>query len=457
MTQTNSAAPSRKGLSRDEMKSLTDRVLSFARADQTRVSVNSGVSEFTRTAMNRVTTSGSTEDVAVRVTSAFGRRVASIETNRLDTPSLEKAVRDAEALARLSPENPEYLPEPSGQTYSDVSGYYTSTGDLTTEDRGRAASLVLERSKAANTIAAGYIDVFAGARAVANSNGLFAYHAATSVASTLTVRTPDGSSSGWAGDEGADWTTIESERIAADALTKCQAWRGKTAFEPGTYEVVLEPTAVGMLMLRMMGAFDARSAEEGRSYFSKRGGGTLLGEKVFDERVTIQSDPAFRNGETAPFTQQGEATRAETWVENGVLRSLAYSRFWAERQKVVSKPGMANFIMKGGDASLADLIASVTRGVLISRFWYIRALNPRMLTQTGITRDGTFLIEDGKISRPVTNFRFNQSLADLLKNVEMLGQPTRVCASENSSAGPPIVVPALKVRAFNLASVSDAI
>jgi predicted Zn-dependent protease len=439
------------------MKSLADRVLSFGKADQTRVNVTSGVSAFTRTAMNRVTTSGSTNDVVVRITSAFGRRVASVETNRLDSASLEKAVRDTEALARLSPENPEYLPEPSGQTYLDVSGYYASTATLTTEDRGRAASLVLERSRAAKTVAAGYIDVTAGTRAVANSNGLFAFHAATGVASTLTVRTPDGTSSGWAGDEGADWTTIESERIATDALAKCEAWRGKSALEAGTYEAVLEPTAVGMLMSRLMNAFDARSADEGRSFFSKRGGGTLLGDKVFDERVTIRSNPAFRNAETAPFTGAGESAGADTWVERGVLRNLAYSRFWAQRQQVTPRPGMSNFVMDGGEASLTDLIASVKRGVLITRFWYIRPLNPRMLTLTGLTRDGTFLIENGRISRPVTNFRFNQSIPELLSSVEMLGRPTRVCASENSSVGTPIVVPPLKVRAFNLASVSDAI
>ena len=218
-------AVNRKRLSRDEMKALTDRGLSFAKADQTRVSITPGVSEFTRTAMNRITTAG-TNDINVRVTSAIGQRVASIDTNRLDDASLEKAVRDSEVLAKLSPENPEYLPEPPAQTYADVSGYYASTGRLTTEDRARSASLVLERSKGADTIAAGFIDVFAGSEAVANRHGLFAYHSSTGVASTLTVRTPDGSSSGWAGDEGADWTTIESERIATDALAKCQAWRG---------------------------------------------------------------------------------------------------------------------------------------------------------------------------------------------------------------------------------------
>jgi len=449
--------PAPKGLSRDEMKALADRVLSFARVDQARVNITSGVSGFTRTAMNRITTAGSTDDVSVRVTSAIGKRVASIDTNQLDDASLERAVRDSEALARLSPENPEYLPEPAAQTYPDVSGYYASTGTLTTEDRARSASLVLERSKAANTIAAGFIDVFAGSEAVANKNGLFAYHASTGVASTLTVRTPDGASSGWAGDEGADWTTIESERIATDAFAKCQAWRGKAALDPGTYEAVLEPTAVGMLMLRMMNAFDARAADEGRSYFSKRGGGTRLGETVFDERVTISSDPASKNGETAPFTGIGESTPAETWVENGVLKNLAYSRFWANKQGVASRPSMSNFVMSGGDASLDDLVKSVRRGVLITRFWYIRPLNPRLLVQTGLTRDGTFLIENGRISRPVTNFRFNQSLADLLKNVELMGRPTRVCAGESSSVGTPIIVPALKVRAFNLSSVSDAI
>jgi predicted Zn-dependent protease len=439
------------------MKALTDRVLSFAKADQSRVSVRSGVSGFTRTAMNRITTAGNTVDVSVRITSAIGKRVASVDTNRLDDRSLEQAVRDSETFARLSPENPEYLPEPPAQTYLDVEGYYGSTGALTTEDRARSASLVLERSKAANTIAAGFIDVFAGSQAVANRHGLFAYHASTGVASTLTVRTPDGASSGWAGDEGGDWTTIESERIANDALAKCQGWRGKTALEPGIYEAVLEPTAVGMLMLRMMNAFDARTADEGRSYFSKPGGGTRLGERLFDERVTITSDPASRNGETAPFSAVGESVGTETWVERGVLRNLAYSRFWASRQNVAPRPGMSNFIMSGGEASLDELIASVKRGILLTRFWYIRPLDPRMLVQTGLTRDGTFLIENGKISRPVTNFRFNQSLADLLKNVEMMGRPTRVCASEPSTIGAPVIVPALKVKAFNLSSVSDAI
>ena len=447
----------RHGLSNDEMRALTERILGFARADHTRVNISAGMRGFTRTAMNRVTTAGNTTDVSIRITSVFGKRVASIETNRLDDTGLQAAVRDAESLAKLAPEDPEYLPELGRQSYTSVNAYYPSTGDLTTEDRARSASLVLKAAESSKTVAAGFIDVRAGSQAVANSAGLFAYHSSTGVASTLTVRTPDGASSGWAGDEGADWTTIESERIASDALRKCLDWRGRTALEPGTYEVILEPTAVGMLMLRMMGAFEARAAEEGRSYFSKKGGGTRQGEKIFDDRVTLVSDPAHQNGEASPFTNAGLPAAREVWVEHGVLNTLSASRFWANRRSIPPKPPASNLIMSGGEASIDDMIKSIKRGVLITRFWYIRPLNPRQLTQTGLTRDGTFLIENGKISRPVTNFRFNQSLADMLKNVEMLGVPTRVCASENSSVGTPMIVPALKVRAFTLSSVSDAI
>ena len=448
---------SRKGLTLEESRALCNKVLSFAKADNTRVNVDSGVHLFTRTAINRVTTAGATEDVNVRVTSVFGKRIASIDTNRLDDASLERAVRDSEGLAKISPENPEYMAELGEQKFSEVNAYYSSTGDLTTESRARASSLAVNAANAAKIMASGFIDVNAGSNAVATSSKLFGYHSGTGVASTLTMRTPDGSSSGWAGDEGADWTTIESDRIAADAVRKCQDWRGKTALDPGKYEVILEPTAVGMLMLRMMNVFDARQAEEGRSFLSKPGGGTKLGEKLFDDRVTIVSNPMEKNAETSAFTNAGLPVGRETWVEKGVLKTLSYSRFWADKKGVAAKASGTNFLMSGGTSSVEDMIKETRRGVLITRFWYIRGLNPRIASFTGLTRDGTFLIENGKISRPVTNFRFNQSLSEMLANVQMLGTPTRVCASEASTVGPPIVVPALKVKDFLLSSVSDAI
>jgi predicted Zn-dependent protease len=451
----------RKGLSLEESRALCNKVLSYSKADHARVNVDSGVHLFTRSAINRVTTAGATEDVNVRIISVFGKRVASTVTNRLDDASLERTVRDCEALAKLSPEDPEYMPELNEQKYSEVNAYYASTGDLTTEARAQAASFAVKSADAAKLMASGFIDVSAGSNAVATSNRLFGYHSGTGVASTLTMRTLDGDSSGWAGDEGADWTTIESERIGADAVRKCQDWRGKTSLDPGKYEVILEPTAAGMLMLRMMNVFDARQAEEGRSFLSKPGGGTRLNEKLFDERVTIISDPMEKNAETSTFTGGGLPVGRETWVEKGVLKTLSYSRFWADRKGVAPKPPGLNFVMSGGMssgiASIDDMIRETRRGVLITRFWYVRPLNPRIASFTGLTRDGTFLIENGKVSRPVTNFRFNQSLSEMLANVQMLGSPTRVCASESSTVGPPIVVPAMKVKDFFLSSVSDAI
>ncbi len=432
-------------------------MLGYARADHTRVNLNSGWRGFTRTATNRITTAGGSTNTTVQISSVFGKRVARVTTNSMDPASLEQAVRDSEAAARLSPENPEYMPELGPQEYVTVDGYYANTGDLTPEARAESMARGLESARASGTIAAGFMDVRAGASAVATSAGLFAYHPRTGVTSTLTVRTPDGQSSGWAGDAAADWTSIKSERIAEDAVRKCLDWRGRTQLEPGEYDVVLEPTAVGMLMRNLRTAFNARTADEGRSYFSRPGGGTRLGERVFHPGVTLRSDPAARDWETSPFSGDGSPVRREVWIENGVLRSLSYSRFWADRQGAEPKPTPTNLILEGGDATLEDLIASTRRGVLITRFWYIRALNPRTLSYTGLTRDGTFLIENGKISRPVTNFRFNQSMVTLLQNVEMLGRPIRVAASENSSVSTPIVVPAMKVRGFNLASVSDAI
>jgi len=454
--QSNSS-PTRHGLSRDESRALATTILGFAKADHTRVNINSGMKGFTRTAINRITTAGEITDVNVRITSVFGKRAASIDTNRLDNASLAAAVRDCEALARIAPENPEYLPELGEQKYLSVDGYYASTGDLTTESRARAASVGVNAADRSKYVAAGFIDMRAGSEAVATSNGLFGFYSGTGVASTLTIRTPDGLSSGWGGDEGGDWRTIESERIAEDALRKCRDWRGKTTLEPGKYEVILEPAAAGMLMLRMPNVFDARQADEGRSFFAKRGGGNLLGEKLFDERVTIMNNPAEPNAETSPFNNAGMPVQRDVWVQNGVLKSLAYTRFWAMKQGVQPKANPSNFIMSGGDASLDDMIKSVKRGLLITRFWYIRPLNPRTVAFTGLTRDGTFLIENGKIARPVTNFRFNQSLAELLANVEMLGPATRVAADESGETGPPVVVPAMKVRAFTLSSVSDAI
>jgi len=452
----NIPAPKRHGISATEARQLSERVLKFSKAENARVNITSGIQGFTRSAANRVTTAGVQDDISVQITSAFGKRVATIDTNRLDDTSLERAVRESESLARISPENPQYLPELGPQTYSDLDGYYESTGNLSTESRAQAATLGIKAADAAKAIASGYIEVRAGSQSIATSKGLFGYYARTGVSSTLTVRTSDGLSSGWAGSEGADWNTIESRRVANDAVRKCQEWRGKTSLEPGKYLVVLEAVAAGMLLGLLRGAFDARSADEGRSFFSKPGSGNRIGEKLFDSRVTLISDPSEKNAEATPFAAGGLPIRRETWIENGVLKELAYNRFWAERQGVAPRSNPSNLRMSGGDASVEDMIKSVNRGVLITRFFYIRSTNPRTIAYTGVTRDGTFIIENGKVSRPVNNFRFNQSITEMLSNIQALGRPMRV-AGEDGTVGAGIVVPPMLVRDFNLTSISDAV
>ena len=447
----------RPGLTAPLARDLCDRILSRAEAPDTQVFVVSGWRGFTRSADNRLTTGGSSTDVAVTVASRFGERRASVTTNRLDKRALDEAVAEAETLARLAPEDPETMPLLEAQTYGEVGGYYEATGGLSPERRAQAAASAIAAAKEAGAVAAGYIDVRAGALSLANSAGLFAHQESTGVASTLTVRLRDGSSSGWAGDENTDWSHIESERIAETAVQKCLDWRDKTDLEPGRYTVVMEPTAVGMLLSRLRDAFDGRSADEGRSFFSRPGGGNRLGERLFDDQVTIRSNPSEPECEVAPFDGEGQPRGAVAWVENGRLNALSSSRFWAEKQGTIATPSPSNLILDGGSTSLEEMIASTERGVLITRFWYIRGLNPRTLAYTGLTRDGTFLIENGRIVRPVNNFRINQSLARMLTQIDAIGPSMRVAAGENSSVGAAIKAPALKVRDFGLASRSDAI
>lgn len=374
---------SRRGLSAEDARVVCDRVLGMSRADHTRVTIESGGRKFVRSAANRITTAGGSSDVTVEIMSVFGQKAASVTTNRLEAGELESAVGRSETLARLAPADPEYLAELGPQRYDPVDGYYASTRNLAPEALAAATAHALKGAAAAGVVAAGFIDARAGSRAIATSNGLFAHRSGTGVASTLTVRTPDGASSGWAGDEAADWGEIETARLTSAAVRKCLAWRQRTALDPGRYTVILEPTAVGMLMLRMIGAFDARPADEGRSFFSKPGGGNRVGERLFDPRVALTSDPAALNAEADPFADDGVPRSREVWVRDGILQNLAYSRFWAERQGVTAKPLPANLIMSGGTASLQEMIASTRRGVLITRFWYIRGLNPQIISHTG--------------------------------------------------------------------------
>lgn len=440
-------------MTRAEARALIGRTVKLSRADAIQVSVVAGDERNIRFADNRITTSGSASDVSVRIQSAFGKRHAVSTTNDVSDAGLERAVRQSEALARLAPEDPESLPLLGHQTHKEVDGYFESSANVSAEARARAAAITLDATRKAGDLkAAGLLISTSGIEALGNSSGLFAYHPTTTVDFTTTIRTTDGTGSGWAGANHRDWSKINFKATSDRAIAKARMSRNPTAIEPGRYTVILEPQAVGDLVSLMAGALDARSAEEGRGAFSKSGGGTRLGEKIVDERVSFISDPADPEILSTPFDDSGQPLSRQLWIENGVLKNLVYSRFWAQKQGKTPTGSPSSLKLEGGTESLDDIIRSTQRGVLVTRFWYIRPVNQRTLLFTGLTRDGTFLIEDGRIARPVKNMRFNESPLFMLGKLEAIGRAERL---SGDSSG--LVMPPLRVRDFHFTSLSDAV
>lgn len=446
-----------KVLTRAEAESLTKRILGFSTAEAARVSVNSGNRGNTRFAVNQVSTGGDNYNTSVTILSRIGKRSGSVTTNKLDDQSLREAVALSERLAKLSPEDPEAMPELEPQQYVEPQGWSDATASLDPASRAGATREITDAARAAGLVATGYLETQAGASVVANSKGLFAYGRQTAVALTTTVRTEDGTGSGWAGTASHDWRTVNAKALGERAIDKAKRSVNPVAIEPGRYTVILEPTAVGNLVQLMAFAMSARSADEGRSFFSKQGGGTKLGLKVVDERVTIESDPLDPDAYALTFTGDGSPVKKTTWIENGVVKNLAYDRYWAQRKGVEPVPLTGTLRMSGGTGSMEELIASTQRGLLVTRFWYIRGVDPRTILYTGLTRDGTFLIENGKITRAVKNLRFNESPVFMLNNLEAMGRSERVSASESGGPGAAIVVPPIKCREFSFTSLSDAI
>ncbi|MEO7086361.1 MAG: TldD/PmbA family protein [Gemmatimonadaceae bacterium] len=457
-------------LSREECQSIAKKVLSFATADETRVTVSSSTQGNMRFAVNQASTSGDNYDHVITVRSAFGKRSGSSTTNSRDDASLKAVVARAESLAKLAPEDPEAMPELGPQAYTDSPGWAESTAALDPSGRASAVNAVTSIAKAAGLVSTGFLETTTNAFAVANNKGLFGYRRSTAAALTVTVRTPEGTGSGWAGASTNDVTKIDAAAMGRRAADKAKRSVNPVAIEPGRYTVVLEPTAVGNLLQLIAGALDARAADEGRSFFSKPGGGTKIGMKVLDERVTIVSDPFDPEAPSPSFGPDGMPLSRRVWIDKGVLKTLQYDRYWAQKQGVQANGGGgrgggggggggggAGLKMLGDNHSLEELIASTDRGILCTRFWYIRGVDQRTILYTGLTRDGTFLIEKGKITKPVKNLRWNDSPIFLLNNLEMLGRPERVNSNESGSAGGSIVMPPVKARDFNFTSASDAV
>jgi predicted Zn-dependent protease len=442
-------------LSREQAQALVERVIKMSKADSVQVSVGGGYNANIRFADNRISTAGGVATANVAIQSAFGPKHAVTSTNDFSDEGLERSVRQSEALARLAPDDPESMPLLGPQQYENVNAYFESTAQLGPDGRANAARLAIDPCKSAGDLkAAGFLVTGIGAGAIGNNKGLFAYQASTSSNYTLTVRTADGTGSGWAGADHPDWSQLDVKGVAQRAIDKARMSRNPVAVEPGRYTVVLEPQAVGDLVQLLAFALDARSADEGRSAFSKQGGGTKIGEKVADERVTLFSDPADPQLLSNTFDGQGLPARRQIWIEKGVLKKLVYSRFWAQKKNQEPDAGTNAVKLAGGTATTDELIASTPRGILLTRLWYLREVDPRTVLYTGLTRDGTFLIENGRVAKAVKNLRFNESPLFMLNNLETLGRAVRVAGTES---GGDVVMPAIKVKDFNFTSLSDAV
>jgi len=449
------AMPEGAVMGREQAQALMAKIVKMSKADEISVKINSGYQADVRFAANQMSTAGGVINSTVGVQSTFGKKHAAAVTNYLSDESLQRTVEESEALAKLSPDDPEAMPALGPQTYVPVNGYFDSTANLTPTDRARAALTALEPARKAGDLkAAGFIVVNAGANAIGNGKGLFAYNRSTTANYTLTVRTDDGTGSGWSGAEHPDWKQIDFPGLAAHAIERARLSRNPVAIEPGRYTVILEPQAVGDLVQLMGFALAARSADEGRSAFSKQGGGNKIGEQIVDKRVTIFSDPQDPQLLAQPYDGQGLPITRQVWIENGVLKQLFYSRFWAQKQGKQPTGFPTSIKLEGGTTSMEDMIKSTPRGILVTRLWYLRQVDPRTILFTGLTRDGTFLIENGKISKAVKNFSFNESPLFLLNNIEALGPAVRIGGTE---AGGPIVMPAVKAKDFNFTSLSDAV
>ncbi len=432
----------------EEARQIMEKALSFSSADTCEINLSGSESGNIRYARNSVSTSGHRSNQTLVVQSSYGKKSGTATIDEFDDASLKKVVERAQELAKLSPENPEFM-EPLGpQVYDEAINYVDETAKVTPEYRTSVANDSIQPALANDVTAAGFLDDSYGFSAMMNSKGLFAYNKSSNVDFTVTMRSNDGTGSGWVSRDYNDIRKFNAAEASKIAIDKAVLSKEAKAIEPGKYTVILEPAAGENLISNLGFSINARTADEGRSFMSKEGGGTKIGEKIVDERVNLWSDPLNSEVPTGTWNGSGQALKKTNWIENGVVKNLAYSRYWAEQKGVDPVPFPNNLIMGGGNASLEELIQSTKKGILVTRLWYIRSVDPQTLLYTGLTRDGTFYIENGKIKHPIKNFRFNESPIIMLNNLETLGKQVRINGN---------LIPYMKIRDFTFTSLSDAV
>ena len=448
-------------MNQTEAIEILELVLKLSEAEGIVARVWGSTSSTTRLADNLITQNIRCARATLNVECAYGQSHGSASTDNLNLEAMRNAVQRAQSIAKVSPPDPEHMPPVEAaetRKYSQPKAYFETTAGFSPPAKAQqlaaAAKMVGEfRGQTANFQTAGNwcqspkfrlsgaYSNWASFHAVANSAGLRAYHSYTDADLHTTVLGPNGS--GWAELFSNNTADIQVETVAAKALGVAQQAQNPQPLEAGKYDVVLSPAAAGELLLfTFWCGFDAKATDEERTFLRGR-----LGKKVFGDAITIRSDPADSRCPGEPFQNDGMASATLPWVERGVVKNLCYSRFWAKKQGKEPTGWPVNILMDGGNATTEQMVASIERGLLITRFWYIRHVDPMVPLLTGMTRDGLFLIEKGKVTRPVQHMRFNENMVDVLNRVEMLGPVAR-------TGEYPMLIPSLKVKNFNFTSTT---
>lgn len=442
-------------LDKDESKRIIDQIVKGSKATDVFVSLTATENTHLRFARNGPSTSGNYTNTTVSVKSTFGKKSGAASTNQLDDASIRDVVARSERFARLAPDDPETMPGLGPQSYLRANAFRDSVLERGAEQMAKGVAGAISDADDKNLIVAGFAQAKANVAAIGNGRGLFGYQQTTDAYFSETARTQDGTGSGWASGVGNGVEDINFARASQTAIQKAELSAKPQPLAPGKYVAILEPACVANLVANMVFSMNARNADEGRSFFSQKGGKNRLGERLFAKSVNIHSDPTHVRAPGKAFSGSGLPHKKRAWIEDGRVGQLAYDRFWAQKKGMEPVPTPSTLTMAGGTGTVDDLVRSTKNGVLITSLWYIRALDPRSLLYTGLTRDGVFLIKNGKIIRPVTNFRWNDSPIAVLKGIEAMSSPVRVSPRPRHWSG--MSVPALRVKSFELSSVSDAV
>jgi len=441
----------------DSAETIFGQVVDAARAQgvtEVEAILGSETSALTRFANNAIHQNVSERNTQLSVRAVIGGRTARASTNRLDREAIVRVVEQAIAITRLTESDPELQPLAEPAAYPEVSRWFESTAGATPAGRARAVAEAIGAVEAAGQTAAGIYSTEESSFALLNSRGVNASYRETTARFSITAMAGD--SSGWAKAGACDLRDLNPLELARIAARKASQSSAPRELASGRYTVILEPAAVLDLTGQMFADFSGTAIREGRSFLNDR-----IGKKVFGGNVTIHDDVCHPLQSGAPFDGEGVPRRRLALVDGGVVRDIAYSRHAAALAGAAptghgfplpNEYGEmpVNIVISGGDSCLEKMLASTERGILVTRFWYIREVDPYEKIFTGMTRDGTFLVEDGRVTAGIRNFRFNQSLVEMLSNVESLSATVRASGEETFD----MVVPAMKVRDFNFTEVT---